>query len=403
MNVERIPLSAMDGWAASVENGDLRHATGRFYSVRGLRSSSVAGLPDQPIIHQPEVGVLGFLCRRRPELELLVQAKAEPGNVNQCQISPTVQATRSNYTRQHGGKDVPLVDVFRGWRDHRVLHSSLQSEQGRWFYQKRNHNIVLEADLAEEDGLDNGMFRWLSLPEIDDLLTQPNVVNMDARSVLACLPDGSSRSVSTRTLGEIVESRGATPVATDLVPLNQVRTWQVGAEEITHPDGVEFDVIGVSVTAQGREVTRWSQPMIAPAHPGRAVCFVAPGDEGPTFLFRLSREPGLSQVELAPAILTTPADDAQTGRSPRLADMICMLEEPALYDVVLSEEGGRFYQAQCRYQVVKVETFDAGPGFIWLSLDDIYALVEHSCYFTMEARSLVAAIKMLKRKGKLPA
>ena len=37
----------------------------------------------------------------------LLQAKVEPGNINKIQISPTVQATRSNYLRIHGGKTIP--------------------------------------------------------------------------------------------------------------------------------------------------------------------------------------------------------------------------------------------------------------------------------------------------------
>ena len=32
-----------------------------------------------------------------------MQAKVEPGNINSIQLSPTLQATRSNYTKAHGG------------------------------------------------------------------------------------------------------------------------------------------------------------------------------------------------------------------------------------------------------------------------------------------------------------
>ena len=43
----------------------------------------------------------------------LLQAKAEPGNINKIQISPTVQATKSNYTRVHGGKEIPYLRYFK--------------------------------------------------------------------------------------------------------------------------------------------------------------------------------------------------------------------------------------------------------------------------------------------------
>ena len=38
----------------------------------------------------------------------LLQSKIEPGNINGVQLSPTVQATKSNYLRKHGGKNTVL-------------------------------------------------------------------------------------------------------------------------------------------------------------------------------------------------------------------------------------------------------------------------------------------------------
>ena len=43
----------------------------------------------------------------------ILQAKVEPGNINKIQISPTVQATKSNYSRIHGGKTIPFLKYFK--------------------------------------------------------------------------------------------------------------------------------------------------------------------------------------------------------------------------------------------------------------------------------------------------
>ena len=43
----------------------------------------------------------------------LLQAKVEPGNINKIQISPTVQATKSNYLRIHGGKTIAFLKFFK--------------------------------------------------------------------------------------------------------------------------------------------------------------------------------------------------------------------------------------------------------------------------------------------------
>ena len=60
--------------------GDLVHDSGQFYSIKGLR---VEGWPqdpgvwEQPIIHQNEIGLLGFIAAKLDGLlHLLVQARS---------------------------------------------------------------------------------------------------------------------------------------------------------------------------------------------------------------------------------------------------------------------------------------------------------------------------------------
>ncbi|MGW1291189.1 NDP-hexose 2,3-dehydratase family protein, partial [Streptomyces sp. NPDC002586] len=114
--VERIPLDRLEGWREDPGTGDIRHETGRFFAVEGLRVQNPGGPVtgwDQPIINQPEIGILGILAKEFDgTLKFLMQAKVEPGNRNGLQLSPTVQATRSNYTRVHRGRTVPYLEYF---------------------------------------------------------------------------------------------------------------------------------------------------------------------------------------------------------------------------------------------------------------------------------------------------
>ncbi len=164
MTVERTDLADLDGWSADPDGGVIRHRSGRFFSVEGLDVSIAgAGVPrwQQPIIRQPEVGILGILAARVDGvLRFLMQAKVEPGDRNGSQLSPTVQATKSNYNAAHGGRGVPYIDLFRDRRRHEVVVDVRQSEQGSWFLRKQNRNMVVEvgADLEVLDG-----FRWCSL------------------------------------------------------------------------------------------------------------------------------------------------------------------------------------------------------------------------------------------------
>src|SRR4051794_8763718 len=135
--VERIPFDDLDGWSFDWRTGNLAHQSGRFFSAEGLEVRGHPGpVPNwtQPIIIQPEIGILGILTKEFDGvLHCLMQAKMEPGNSNVIQLSPTVQATRSNYTRVHAGNETPYLEYFRAPRKGRVLVDSLQSEQGGWF------------------------------------------------------------------------------------------------------------------------------------------------------------------------------------------------------------------------------------------------------------------------------
>ena len=181
--VRRIPFSELAGWHFQDGTGDLVHHSGRFFSVEGLHVRTAWNGPGhswtQPIINQPEIGILGILVKEFDGvLHCLMQAKMEPGNLNTVQLSPTVQATRSNYTGVHGGTAVPYLEYFVPPRRRgRVLVDSLQSEQGAWFLRKRNRNMVVEA-VGEVPGHED--FVWLTLGQLYGLLHEDNVLNMDA-------------------------------------------------------------------------------------------------------------------------------------------------------------------------------------------------------------------------------
>ena len=89
------------------------HESKKFFKIIGIDviSNLIGKNWDQPIIVQNELGILGIIKDKKKERYLL-QAKVEPGNKNKLQLSPTVQATKSNYTRIHGGKKIPFLSFF---------------------------------------------------------------------------------------------------------------------------------------------------------------------------------------------------------------------------------------------------------------------------------------------------
>ena len=114
--VSQVLLTELFKWNFNKETYELFHKTGGFFSVRGLAvQNSIFAEKEvsQPILNQPEKGILGFIRTiLRGRTYYLVQAKFEPGNPDSIQISPTVQATLSNYSRLHGGIKTKYIEYF---------------------------------------------------------------------------------------------------------------------------------------------------------------------------------------------------------------------------------------------------------------------------------------------------
>ncbi|MFM9701593.1 NDP-hexose 2,3-dehydratase family protein [Streptomyces galilaeus] len=404
---ERVPLAALDQWYETPVTGDLRHRTGKFFTVHGLRVHDPTGAVhwwDQPIIDQPEVGILGILVKEFDGVpHFLMQAKAEPGNPGGLQLSPTVQATRSNYTGVHKGRPVPYLDYFRDTSRHRVIADVRQSEQGAWFYRKRNRNMVVETT-AEVEVLEG--FRWFTLGQLYLLLSRDDIVNMDARTVMACLPHASrpegALHRTTDVLSWITGARSLAGVSTQRIALSGLDGWEHTEMGYSHESGGFFDVIGVSVTANGREVGGWRQPMIEP-HGTGVIAFLMRRINGVEHVLVHARtEPGYADVvELAPTVQCVPESYRwlpSAARPRHLDEVLAAGPDRIRFEAVLSEEGGRFFHARNRYLIVDSDVpEDPGhPDYRWLSMDQLTGLLRHSHYLNVQARSLVACLRGLE-------
>ncbi|MBB4934076.1 oxidase EvaA [Lipingzhangella halophila] len=415
--MDRVPLASLRGWDFDAADLNLRHESGRFFTVEGLHVRGAPGaVPEwsQPIINQAEIGVLGLLVRKREHgVECLVQAKMEPGNPNVLQISPTVQATRSNFTRVHRGKPTKYLDHFAHARG--VLADVLQSEQGAWFLSKRNRNMIVLVDEEIPPAED---FHWIPLRELRALLHVDGMVNMDLRTVLACMPATVDHwDTAARTRGSELPAQehpaGCHDNVADVLswftglksrctmtvrsaPLLGLPEWTRGPDEIAHVEGRHFSIIGVSVRAGNREVAEWDQPLLRPV--GRdVIAFLVSSSEHGRFdvLVRARTQVGLVDgVEMGPTVHWGPSH--RSDDEPEVLDWVLRApKERVLFDTVLAEEGGRFHHALNRYMIV--DTRSDIPRHVpddhrWVSLLQLEALVRHGYYLNIEARTLLACL-----------
>jgi len=415
--VTRVPLEDLDGWRTDERTGNIVHRSGRFFSVRGLRVDTdrrAIGSWSQPIIVQPEIGMLGLVVTVVDgEVHCLMQAKMEPGNINLLQLSPTVQATHSNYTRVHGGSRVPCLEYLSYPRPARTVFDALQSEQGSWFLGKRNRNVIVRVDRPFPAGEE---FCWLGLGQIAALLTEPHVINMDSRTVLSGMPflDGgvsAARSASRRygdgtplhsdkeVLSWFTEMKTRTRLDRELVPLGSLPGWSRENGVIARPDGRHFSVMGAHVRASSREVGEWWQPMVAPSGRG-LIAFLGRRIDGAFHILVHARtEAGTYDlVEMAPTVSCIPETyrDEPAGHRPRYLDVVReAARDRMLVDALHSEEGGRFYHAESRYLVIDVgEDFglDVPSDYCWMTPEQLTGFVCFSNHVNVSARCLLSCM-----------
>jgi len=433
VSINKIDFNKLDKWYFDKVTGSLRHETGKFFSIDGIRVNTTWGNVlqwDQPIINQPEIGFLGFITKKRNNiLHFLVQAKIEPGNVNYIQLSPTLQATRSNYQQTHGGRKPLYLDYFQNATSEQILLDQLQSEQGARFLKKRNRNIIIKID--EEIHVHEN-FIWLTLGQLKALMQLDNIVNMDTRTVISGIPFGnfSSETIdffnylnhsghyqtkflksaliknqAVHTLEEIITFMTQIKSINDLevkhIPLNKMKNWEITPNKIMHVNKKYFKIIAVEVEIGNREVVKWSQPMVQPAQEGLCAFVCKEIDGVLHFAVQVKLECGnLDIVEFAPTVQTLTGDYKKTPKNslPFLDYVLNAKKESIYFDTLQSEEGGRFYKEQNRNMIIIAgdEISDELPeNFIWITLNQLYVFIKFNNYLNIQARNLIATISFI--------
>ena len=141
--VSKKSISNLVNWELNKKK--IFHKSGKFFQIIGIRAVSnfYKKKWDQPLIVQNEKGILGILMKKyNGRTKYLLQAKIEPGNINKLQLSPTVQATKSNYSRVHGGKKIKYLKYFLK-KNNNTLIKSKQYEQGFRYLFKQNINMIV--------------------------------------------------------------------------------------------------------------------------------------------------------------------------------------------------------------------------------------------------------------------
>lgn len=435
VNIRECNIDDDTFWFYDDYNGEVLNRKRSFFSIKGLRrfeNGEYAG--EHPVIVQPEIGYLGIICREIDGvLNFLMQAKVEPGNVNCVQISPTIQATKSNFVRAHGGKLPTYFEMFENSDRYDIIYDQVQSEQGSRFYQKRNRNLIMAVD-EEFEIYPN--FRWMTLGQIKRLMEIDNLVNMDTRTVLSGIPFMTQSLADTEkaeleplfrdkalyhslftidpqeSMPKIVHKLNDYKMFTDIrsiiIPLDRLNDWEVNKGGITCTKPADFMVRFYDIEIAGREVRQWTQPLFKAT--GMATFGLISRVKNGTrqFLIRIKPEIGsFDKAEFGPSIQWEPthSEDGDNVVDTLFRHKLEELsndseksgQEAPIVDVILSEEGGRFFHEQNRNVIIEIgedELRDVPDDFMWTEFSALNYLIQANNCLNIQLRNLLSLIKL---------
>jgi oxidase EvaA len=436
VNISRVDFENLDQWYIDREAGRIRHQSGKFFSIDGVSVKTNWGMVpqwEQPIINQPEIGFLGILTKEfNGILYFLMQAKIEPGNVNYVQLSPTLQATKSNYTQVHKGRKPLFLEYFQERDRCEVLLDQFQSEQGARFLKKRNRNIIIKVNDEVPQHED---FIWLTLGQLKKLIQFDNLVNMDTRTVISGIPFGSydaqvvdffntlypngtrtsyksdllksalTHNKGLHTINEILNwftnIKSQYDIEIEKISLFDIKDWKLEKDELRHRQNKYFRVIAVKIEIGNREVISWSQPLVQPMQEG-IIAFIVKKINGVYhFLVQAKLESGNFDIlEFAPTVqcLTGNYKETKENSLPFLDYVLNAGKEQIRFDTLQSEEGGRFFREQNRNMIIEADedfSLELPENYIWITLNQLNQFLKFNNYLNIQARSLISSIAFI--------
>lgn len=403
LRLRRIGLSECRGW--QMRDGRLQHETGGFFSMFGLRAwqtQDPAAMTVAPFIDQPEVGLNAFAVRMGAGgIEWLLQAKTEPGNVGGVQVGPTVQATRSNRKRLHGGAATRHLDLFDDPR--LFLADSAQSEQGTSFLLKFNRNaIVAVPENAEIEPHPNWL--WTRSEDLRTALGRPYILNTDTRSVICIGPWSLLANGRLLFSADALQASFAAPVdegalpprqgfgrpsiVWDHLPLDALDGYRWSDDGLIGPDGWAITMHDIAV--EGREVAAWCQPLLGRTD-APEVTLVSRVQDGALEVFvRRAHEVGFGgRWEYGPTL------QDPFPVPPPLAAMLQGARRTEIAAIDQSDEGGRFINSVSRYSLLHLGRTPARRDYRfgrWVRLSTLEAMCRRSGATTNELRTLASLL-----------
>ena len=397
-------LNDLENWNYSKKL--IFHSSQRFFKIVGIEvKSNFAGKNwDQPIIVQKEKGILGIIKNKKTK-KYLLQAKVEPGNKNKLQLSPTVQATKSNYQRIHGGKKTSYLNIFKTNK----IKFITQPEQGYRYLFKFNKNALVEIKKKIKI-LKN--FYWFSKEDLKYLIKRKSVLNMDTVSVFSSFIKKNTIDLPLKKMNEInnwiIQNDKIFKLKIKVKPLANLINWKVKSDTITHKNNKHFSVVGINIICNNREIKEWDQPIIKGKRLAFAGYLIKEFNKTDHYLCKYNKKPGLKKSTLSCTVNTSDLDNFNTNNhlisfeKKMIRDFFFNKKKKVkkIFDNILSDEGGRFFHCEIKYKALKLlnkTKVKIPSNYFWISQNQMIEMIKRK-KLDIEARLLFGCVNIDKIK-----
>jgi oxidase EvaA len=354
----------------------------------------------QPLIVQKEVGILGIIKKVHKSIDYyLLQAKVEPGNVKGIQLSPTVQATKSNYLQKHGGKKTKYLNFFINNKLNTKIITNLRlSEQGTRYYDKSNNNILIDLKNKKIKKLNN--FIWVTKKNLEYLLKKKNLLNMDTISVLSSsiqknildTPINNSSSI----IDILKDLKKRIQIKKKVISFKDLKNWRIFKNKISDNKKNFFSIFFLRIKTNSREVKEWYQPIISDHSISFNGLLIKKKNNTNHYLLKAVQEPGLVLPRFTTTISIKNFNYKTRNSNIRFYNFFKNQKDIIKY--VNSDEGGRFYKNETHNLIRVLKENDKvflTKNFIWVSHNQIIDLIKRDL-LTIEARNLFASFNIDK-------
>ncbi len=389
--LQKIKFTDQNQW--SIKDGVLSHISNSFFHVTGIENRIIN--EQHLILFQPQSGLTGLaLFKDGYQIYILLQARVEPGNSNIGQYAPTIQATPGNYLQMHGGKKPSYTELFMSFSPiANTLGNNTQLDLGKRYFKKNKVHSYLELNELIET---KENMIWVPLQVVAEVLTIDNFLNADLRSLISVFDwdtfvnNNLSPKHTKKSIGDnygVFSENLLGKNEWKLITLNQLKGWKIqdnGIIDVSH-SGIWIDMFNISCTT--REVQEWSQPLLCSLNRGLIVLLIRNIGNQYEFLVSVQSEFGITGEKIIlPSYVIYPGENHQNKSK--------LFEgETLLAELILSDEGGRFYRNENICQVILVANdIDTEPHQVWVTVDSLKSILKSSNTVSIQLRCIISLV-----------